>query len=63
MEVSKLTVRNRIAAIRLSNKLERNSEYAKMIGVSVVNGKMEKIEENNVGLKQRKKELDSINNK
>ena len=51
-----MTVRNRIAAIRLSNKLERNPEYANMIGVSVVNGKMENIEEHDVELKQRKKE-------
>ena len=40
-----LTVKNRIAAIRLANRLERNPEYAKMIGVSVVNGKVENIEE------------------
>ena len=40
-----MTVKNRIAAIRLANRLERNPEYAKMIGVSVVNGKVENIEE------------------
>lgn len=40
-----LTVKNRIAAIRLANRLERNPEYAKMIGLSVVNGKVKNIEE------------------
>lgn len=58
-----LTVRNRIAAIRLSNKLERNPEYANRIGVSVVNGKMENIEEHDMELKQRKKEIDGLSNK
>lgn len=58
-----LTVRNRIAAIRLSNKLERNPEYANMIGVSVVNGKMENIEEYNVELKQKQEKIDNLSNK
>lgn len=36
-----MTAKRRIATIRLSNKLERNSEYAKEIGVGVVNRKTE----------------------
>ena len=58
-----LTVKNRIAAIRLANRLERNPEYAKMIGVSVVNGKVKNIVENDVKWKQRKKKIDSLSNK
>ncbi len=36
-----MTAKNRIVAIRLSNRLERNPEYAKMLGISVINGKVD----------------------
>lgn len=38
-EVIEITVKNRIVAIRLSDRLERNPEYAKILGVSVINRK------------------------
>lgn len=34
-----MTAKHRIAAIRLSQKLDSNSEYAEYIGVRIVNGK------------------------
>ena len=36
-----MTVKNRIAAIRLAERINRNQEYANSIGVSIVNGKAE----------------------
>lgn len=42
-----MIVRNRIAAIRLSEKIERNPEYAKKIGVAIVNGKTENVKKDN----------------
>lgn len=44
-EVIVVTVKNRIVAIRLSGKLDRNPEYAKKLGISVENGKTEKLKE------------------
>lgn len=37
-----MTVKNRIVAIRLSEKLERNPEYANRLGISVINEKVDK---------------------
>lgn len=37
-----MTVKNRIVAIRLSEKLERNPEYANKLGISVINEKVDK---------------------
>lgn len=36
-----MTVNNRIVAIRLSEKLERNPEYASKLGISVRVGKVD----------------------
>lgn len=41
-----MTVLNRIATIRLSEKLERNPKYAEDLGISIVNRKTEMPKEN-----------------
>lgn len=38
-----MTVKNRIATIRLAERINRNQEYAASIGVSIVNGKAEPV--------------------
>lgn len=40
-----MTAKRRIATIRLSEKLERNPEYAKKMGISVSNRKADTTEE------------------
>lgn len=40
-----MTAKRRIATIRLSEKLERNTEYAKKMGISVINRKADTTEE------------------
>ena len=40
-----MTAKRRIATIRLSERLNRNPEYAKKIGVSVINRKTDTTEE------------------
>ena len=37
----KMTVKNRIARIRLSEKIARNKEYAERIGIYIVNREMD----------------------
>ena len=40
-----MTAKRRIAIIRLSDKLERNPEYAKKMGISVIKRKADTTEE------------------
>ena len=40
-----MTTKRRIATIRLSERLDRNPEYARKIGISVVNKKADTTEE------------------
>lgn len=47
-----MTVRGRIVAIRLSEKLEKNSKYAEQLEVAVVSRKTEKSVEKQNGNKK-----------